>query len=91
MLHFIRAAIILLSSMPLIESISTDETLTRFYLWTKDNPSNEQELLFDDLASIEMSHFNAKRQTKVLVHGYTGNGKQGWVTTMRNHFLQKGP
>ena len=78
------------SSFVKADSISTDETLTRFYLWTRENPTSEQELLFDDLSSIQQSNFDAKRKIKVLVHGYCDGGKTGWVINTRNQFLEKG-
>jgi len=71
------------------DTISTDETRTRFLLWTRQNPSSYQELMFEDLQSVVDSNFNASLKTKVLVHGYTGGGAQSWVIRMKAGFLEK--
>merc|ERR1711971_1136081 len=71
------------------DTISTDETRTRFLLWTRQNPSRTQEIMFEDLQSVVDSNFNASLKTKVLVHGYTGDGDQSWVIRMKNGFLEK--
>ena len=70
--------------------ISTNVTLTKFYLWTRQNPSVEQELIWGDLPSILNSNFESSKQTKVLVHGCTGNGKQQWVLDTRDNYLSIG-
>ena len=46
--------------------------------------------MFEDLQSVVDSNFNASLKTKVLVHGYTGNGDQSWVIRMKAGFLEKG-
>ena len=46
--------------------------------------------MFEDLQSVVDSNFNASLKTKVLVHGYTGDGDQSWVIRMKNGFLEKG-
>ena len=73
-----------------IPDISTDETLTRWYLWTRQNQNNNQELFYDNLTSIQQSNFDASKKTKILVHGYGDSGKTGWVIRMKNTFLEKG-
>ena len=70
--------------------ISTNITLTRFYLWTRANPTVEQELIWGDLSSLSDSNFNSSLPTKVLVHGCTGNGKQQWVLNTRDNYLSQG-
>ena len=70
--------------------ISTDETLTQYYLWSKANPNQEQELLFGNTESVLASNFNANLPTKVLVHGFTDSGLTSWVIRVKNEFLQKG-
>ena len=72
------------------DTISTNVSLSRFLLWTRQNPTSTQELIFEDLPSIINSNFDAALKTKVLVHGYTGGGTQSWVTRMRDSFLLKG-
>ena len=73
-----------------IPDISTDETLTRWYLWTRQNSNTDQELFYDNLTSIQQSKFDASKKTKILVHGYSDSGKTGWVIRMKNKFLEKG-
>ena len=73
-----------------IPDISTDETLTRWYLWTRQNPNNDQELFYNNLTSIQQSNFDASKKTKILVHGFGDSGKTGWVIRMKNKFLEKG-
>ena len=51
--------------------ISTDETLTKYYLWSNANQNQEQELIFDNVESVMNSNFNANLPMKMLVHGYT--------------------
>ena len=46
--------------------------------------------MFEDLQSVVDSNFNASLKTKVLVHGYTGDGDQSWVIRMKAGFLEKG-
>ena len=70
--------------------ISTDETLTKYYLWSNANQDQDQELIFDSVESILDSNFNANLPTKVLVHGYTDNGKSSWVIRVKNEFLKQG-
>ena len=62
----------------------------RYYLWTRQNQNVNQELIFGNLTSIEESNFDASKKTKVLVHGYTDNGKTGWVLRMKDTYLEKG-
>ena len=70
--------------------ISTNVSLTKYLLWTRLNPVQEQELTFEDFESVQNSNFDYLKPTKVVVHGYTGFGTMEWVTDMRNAILQKG-
>ena len=70
--------------------ISTNASLTKYLIWTRSNPDQEQELIFDDLLSVRNSTFDATKLTKVVVHGYTGFGTMGWVNNVKNAFLLKG-
>ena len=72
------------------DEISTDETLTRYLLWTKANPSSKQELVFESIESVNSSNFNASKPTKVLVHGFADGGTTGWVIGSKREFLKKG-
>ena len=72
------------------QEISTDVTLTRYYLWTRQNQNIEQELMYGNLSNIQESNFDGSKKTKVFVHGYTGNGKQGWIINGKDLHLGKG-
>ena len=87
---FIMIQVVLASSLKSQDVISTNVTLTKFYLWTRQNPSVEQELIWGDLPSILNSNFESSKPTKVLVHGCTGNGKQQWVLDTRDNYLSIG-
>ena len=69
---------------------STDVNEVEFLLWTPENPSSEQILVLDDAPSVESSSFNANRPTKILVHGYTDNGRSHWIKDMRDEFFKFG-
>ena len=70
--------------------ISTNASLTKYLLWTRSNPDQEQELIFNDLFSVRNSSFDPTKLTKIVVHGYTGFGTMGWVENVKNAFLLKG-
>ena len=70
--------------------ISTNASLTKYLLWTRSNPDQEQELIFDNLISVRNSSFDPTKLTKIVVHGYTGFGTMGWVENVKNAFLLKG-
>lgn len=65
---------------------ANNEGDTAFYLWTQDNPINE-DVLSLDVESITMSNFRTTKPTKILVHGFTDNGKCRWVKLTRDSFL----
>ena len=72
------------------DGISTDETLTKYWLWSKENPQTRQELIFDNFESVDSSNFNASKPTKVLVHGFGDDGTTSWVIRNKNEFLDHG-
>jgi len=72
------------------QEISTDETLTQYYLWSNPNSNQKQELIFDDFESILASNFDANLPTKVLVHGFGDSGTTSWVIGVKNEFLKQG-
>ena len=61
-----------------------------FLLWTRNNWFEEDVLIIHDADSIAYSHFDPTKPTKVLVHGWTDNGRAYWVKHMRDAFLGKG-
>lgn len=46
---------------------------THFYLFTKFNPVHYQEIKLNDADSVTQSSFDAKKPTKVVIHGYFNN------------------
>ena len=59
-------------------------------MWSNGNQNQGQELIFDSVESVLASNFKANLPTKVLVHGYTDNGKTSWVIRVKNEFLKQG-
>ena len=80
------------SNPTLFPPTETNVSLIRFYLWTRDNQVEEDydELFVDNNESILNSHFDARRRTKILVHGYTSNGLTSFVKNAREAYLEKG-
>ena len=77
------------------QEISTDETLTKYYLWSNANhnhlqSSSYEELIFDDVESVLASNFDPNLPTKVLVHGFGDGGTTSWVIGVKNEFLKQG-
>ena len=62
----------------------------QFYLWTRLNEKDEDILVIDDGESIEKSHFNPSKETKVQFHGFIGNGKEQRMLDMKDGFLTFG-
>lgn len=55
---------------------SPDDIDTKFWLLTRENPTQPQFLKYaDDMSSLKLSHFNASRATKFIAHGFKGSGK----------------
>ena len=81
-----------LSNPTIFPPTETNVSLIRFYLWTRDNPMEDDydELFVDDEDSIFNSHFDGRRKTKILVHGFTSNGLTSFVRNAREAYLEKG-
>ncbi|XP_004523723.1 pancreatic lipase-related protein 2 [Ceratitis capitata] len=63
---------------PLRESVhdtfeTRDSGDVRFYLYTSSNPEEPQELRINDIESVQKSHFDKTRHTKVIIHGWGGS------------------
>lgn len=59
-----------------------------FLLYTRHNP-NIYELLTRDAIDIQRSHYNGTRETKFIIHGYRDDGRETWLTDMKNALLDK--
>lgn len=71
---------------------STNVSDVHFLLWTRQNPTegSEQELILNDLDSVAGSFFDPMLQTKVLIHGFTDNGRVSWIQRARDAYLSVG-
>eukprot|EP00095_Tigriopus_kingsejongensis_P009489 maker-scaffold661_size154698-snap-gene-0.19 protein:Tk09489 transcript:maker-scaffold661_size154698-snap-gene-0.19-mRNA-1 annotation:"pancreatic triacylglycerol lipase-like" len=69
--------------------VDFEEDKVKFYIWTTDNLSVEDLIhpcsMMHDLSS---SHFKAGQPIKILIHGFSDNGKTGWVTGFKDKFLK---
>ena len=61
-----------------------------FLLWTRDNPTQEQNLTFGDPLSVLESDFRPGQPIKIVAHGYTDDGKVPWIVTLRDEYLAAG-
>ncbi|XP_011332428.1 uncharacterized protein LOC105276481 isoform X2 [Ooceraea biroi] len=67
-----------------------DEEVT-FFLYTKHNPNEAQQLLVNDTASnLVDTNFVATLPTKIIVHGYNSDMYLDYLVVMRNEYLKKG-
>ncbi len=69
---------------------STDPDEMKFYLWTRDNHDVEDIILYGDVDSVNKSHIDFNKQTRLFVHGYTSNGYSEWIYQAKNATLEKG-
>ncbi|XP_076289802.1 pancreatic triacylglycerol lipase-like [Lasioglossum baleicum] len=61
-----------------------------FYLYTKANPTNHQQLHLNDLNSLRRSNFNAKRPTKFITHGWINSAYSDAFRLIRDAYLKQG-
>lgn len=60
---------------------------TRFYLFTRKNPLEGQTLKAGMEKTILKSNFDAKKETKFIVHGFIDTPLSSWVKEMRRELL----
>lgn len=60
-----------------------------FLLFTRQNPTVGQRIIFRNLASVQNSNFNPSHPTRFLVHGWGGNA-QSTINVARDDFLRFG-
>lgn len=71
--------------------ISLFQDRVKFFVWTKENPGMEDLILPSNLVNdLNASHFKPGLPIKILIHGFSDNGKTEWVTNMRDAFLEHG-
>ena len=81
-----------LKHLALSPPAETNVSLVQFYLWTRENPDVDDfdELFMGDEESISNSHFDPRKKTKILAHGFTSNGMDDFVTYTTEAYLEKG-
>ena len=62
---------------------SRDVNKVRFYLFTKSNPENYEEIKFADYDSVKKSHFDFQKPTKFIVHGYNDRPLTDWILKVK--------
>lgn len=55
-----------------------------YYFFFRNNPTVGQELFIDDLASVNNSFWNPKHPTRLVTHGWQGNGEGDSCTLIRD-------
>ncbi|XP_063229934.1 pancreatic triacylglycerol lipase-like [Bacillus rossius redtenbacheri] len=61
---------------------------TRFVLYTRKNPSEGQVLRVQNDHTIRKSHFDPKKKTKFIIHGFIDTPLSNWVKDMRRELLK---
>ncbi|XP_039593107.1 pancreatic lipase-related protein 2-like [Polypterus senegalus] len=61
---------------------------TRFALFTRQNPSQHQEISAISPSSISNSNFQLSRKTHFIVHGFIDKGEEGWLVDMCKELFQ---
>ncbi|XP_014343729.1 pancreatic triacylglycerol lipase-like [Latimeria chalumnae] len=61
---------------------------TRFLLYSKQNPSNYQEITARNPSTISGSNFSTNRKTRFIIHGFIDQGEEAWLSDMCKLFFQ---
>ncbi|XP_075979721.1 pancreatic lipase-related protein 2-like [Anticarsia gemmatalis] len=72
-----------------IDDVANDPTKVQYLLFTRHNPTDGQNLIYNDEDSIRQSYFNAKASTVVIVHGWLSNQDSGVNSAIRDAYLGK--
>jgi len=63
----------------------------QFYLFTRKNPDKYQLVKIDDVNSLKESNFNPKNPTRLIIHGWGGNGEvDGPIALPKKEYFEKG-
>lgn len=73
-----------------VEPSFVPEEDVHFILWTRSNPTVGQRLIIGNLASVQNSNFNRADPTRVMIHGWQGNGEDEFNTQTAAAYLQRG-
>ncbi|CAD7079314.1 unnamed protein product [Hermetia illucens] len=66
------------------------ETVARFLLYTRKNPTNAQELYQADSDGLKKSNFDASRPTRFIIHGFINDGDSEVNVVVRDAYLARG-
>ncbi|KAJ4450311.1 hypothetical protein ANN_01731, partial [Periplaneta americana] len=61
---------------------------TRFVLYTRKNPTEGQVLKVQNEQTIRKSHFDPKKETKIIIHGFIDTPLSNWVKEMRKELVK---
>ncbi|OCT71289.1 hypothetical protein XELAEV_18034267mg [Xenopus laevis] len=61
---------------------------TRFFLFTKENPDNFQEISALNQSSVSSSNFQPNRKTRFIIHGFLSSAEGGWLMDMCKTILK---
>ncbi|XP_054152598.1 pancreatic triacylglycerol lipase-like [Oppia nitens] len=68
---------------------SPDHIATKFLLYTRQNQDSPQTIKQGDQQAIKSSHFDGKKQTKFIIHGFFDNQIVGqWMRDLKTEFLK---
>ncbi|KAK9507400.1 hypothetical protein O3M35_007263 [Rhynocoris fuscipes] len=59
----------------------------KFYLYTRKNPLDYEQILLDNLYYSKWTHFDAKKSIKVLVHGWKSTYRSAYNILLKNAYL----
>ncbi|XP_017765759.1 PREDICTED: pancreatic triacylglycerol lipase-like [Eufriesea mexicana] len=59
-----------------------------FYLYTKENPTDGQQLYIDDVKTLNNSNFDPQKETKIITHGWMNNYLSDSCVTIRDAYLK---
>ncbi|XP_066457486.1 inactive pancreatic lipase-related protein 1-like isoform X2 [Eleutherodactylus coqui] len=68
---------------------SPEEINTQFLLFTKANMDDYQILSARDLSTFKQSHFDCRKETVFIIHGYLEKGDDPWLKTVCKNILMK--
>lgn len=60
----------------------------RFLLFTRFNPLEGQQVIFNDLSSLQASHFNANRPTRFIIHGFQADANSEVNTVITAAYIR---
>lgn len=68
---------------------SPEEINTKFLLFTRLNKASPHSLIYNNADSVLRSKFSSSRPTKLIIHGFLGDGILGWMNRIRQAMLKR--